>query len=55
MAISLERVGRNGRVRKMGEEALAIQPTITQAGWRDLSYYSDTSIAHLARIGLLEE
>jgi hypothetical protein len=39
----------------MGEEALAIQPTITQVGWRDLSYYSDTSIAHLARIGLLEE
>ncbi len=44
----------------MGEEALAIQPTITQASWRDLSYNTDTSIADgeiadLARIGLPEK
>ena len=60
MAISLARVGRDDEARELVKKALAIQPTITQASWRDLSYYADTSItdgeiADLARIGLPEK
>ncbi|WP_457301168.1 hypothetical protein [Phyllobacterium sp. P5_D12] len=41
----------------MVNKPLAIQPTITQASWRTLSYHPDTSItdgeiADLAKIGL---
>ncbi|MEK1891110.1 MAG: winged helix-turn-helix domain-containing protein [Phyllobacterium sp.] len=57
MAISLARVGRHEEAKSMVSKALVIQPSFTQARWRDLSYYADTKItdgeiADLARIGL---
>ena len=40
-AIVLSRLGRNDEARQSLEKALAIDPKLTQAKWRELFFYSD--------------
>ena len=57
MAISFARIGRDDEARKLMKKALAIEPTITQTRWRDVSFYAydtitDAEIVDLSKIGL---
>jgi hypothetical protein len=57
LAIAYVRLGRLDDAKAAVQDALALEPSLTQAAWRNVSFYSDPSIterevADLDRAGL---